>query len=221
MMNMVRKTSIDKAAAIDLTRCFAASDRQMGISRRSQAMLAAAGMDAPARRWFVITVDNQMDKRVAETLTFAGVEVWVPYVTVKGTRRGGVKRGGRKTYTRLAMPGYVFAKVACTVDSWAGLLSIKGTASILAGAGGQPFIVPEHVILLLQSYLLADPTAAKIVTDTMFEVGERVIVNSGPFCSFPGHLDCLDEDAGRAIVEVMIFGRATPVQLDLAQISKL
>ena len=71
----MRHDGIKDAKAIDLTRCYEASDRQRDVSRRTQALLAAAGMDAPARKWFVITVENGMDRQLAGELDHDGVVV--------------------------------------------------------------------------------------------------------------------------------------------------
>lgn len=215
---MQPKNIRDNASLLDLTRCFAASDRQRAMSRRSEALLAAAGMEEPARRWFVVTVDSNADRAVAQTLAFADVEVWSPYVAVKAARRGGMK-GTRQVQERLAMPGYVFAKVAATHDSWAGLQLVKGVAGIL-GSGGRPKPVADDQVGLLKAYLTGDPSAVKIVTNAV-EQGDRVVVRDGPFVSFPGVVDRLDEDTARAVVDILIFGRVTPVHLDLAQLSKL
>lgn len=215
---MQPKNIHDNASLLDLTRCFAASDRQRALSRRSQALIAAAGMEEPERRWFVVTVDYNADRTVAQTLAFADVEVWSPYVTVKAARRGGMK-GTRQMQERLAMPGYVFVKVAATDDSWAGLQLVKGVAGIL-GNDGRPKPVPDDIVALLKAYLTGDPSATKIITDAV-EPGDRVIVKDGPFLSFPGVVECVNEDTARAVVDVLIFGRVTPVHIDLAQISKL
>lgn len=218
-MTMQPKHIRRNAETIDLTRCFAASDRQQSLSRRAQALMAAAGMDAPERRWYVVTVDGGMDMPVAETLAFAGVEIWVPVVARKSRRRGGLSRGERASVNKLALPGYLFARVTGTVEAWAGLQSVKGVSGIL-GNDGRPLAVTDRAVALFRAYLDGDPAAFAIVTNAA-GVGDAVIVTDGPFRSFYGRVDGVDADLGRVAVEILLFGRLTPVHLDLAQISKL
>ena len=217
-MNMpLRKPT--NAVLIDLTRCEAASDRQRELTRRSQALLAAAGDDRPARRWFVVTVKAGMDKAVADALDEAGVETWLPFVSVMPTRRGGMPKVARKPVQRLAMRGYVFVKVEATIKAWSGLMTVKGTSGML-GNGGRPFAIADRSVELLKAYLSDNPQAQKVVLN-LVRAGDSVIVRDGPFRSFPALVNAVDDERERVAVEVMLFGRATPVELDLAQIVKL
>ncbi len=218
-MTMQPKDIRRNATAIDLTRCFTAADRQHGISRRTQALLAAAGMEEPARRWFVISVESKMDRAVAEILAFADIEVWMPGVACKPTRRGGMGKAKRASVMKLATPGYLFVKVAGNDDSWAGLAQVKGVAGLL-GSGGRPISVKDNVISLFRAYLGGNPDAMRIVTNAVSK-GDKVLVTDGPFRTFPGVVEEMDADTMRAVVEILIFGRVTPVHLDLAQISKV
>lgn len=215
-MTMLPKNPRANASLIDLTRCYAASDKQRAVSRRTQALLAAAGMAEPERRWYVAAVNA--DEQVSRSLALSDVGFWTPYVQIKVARRGKMK-GERRTQARLAMPGYIFVKVAATQDAWSGLLTIKGVTGIL-GASGRPLAVPDATVELLRSYIDGDPQAAKTVINAVAKA-DKVIVKDGPFCSFPGVIESLDQETGRAIVEILVFGRITPVHLELAQLSKL
>jgi len=216
---MQHKDLENGAKAIDLTRCYAASDRQQGVSRRSQALLAAAGMDAPARQWYVVMVDPATDGDVGQLLAFANIECWSPQIAVKPTRRGGMKREARPMVYKLGMPGYVFVRVAATIDAWSALASVKGVAKIL-GMNGRPSTVSASAVDLLKAYFGGDPKAAATVTNALQPL-DRVVVSNGPFRMYPGTVKTVDDDRGRAIVEILIFGRITRTELDLAQISKL
>lgn len=207
------------AVAVDLTRCHAAADRAIGLSRRGQALLAAAGMDVPARRWFVATVAAGMDKEVAQSLAFAGVECWLPHVAYKLPRRRG-RDSSRPVVERLALPGYVFVRVAAAVEAWAGVASIKGVAGLLGSAGGRPIAVADEAVALFRAYLADDPEAIATVTNAL-QAGDAVSVRRGPFRSITGRVDEVDDERGRAIVEILLFGRVTPVDLDLVHLAKL
>lgn len=216
---LMRLDGTENAQPINLDRCYEASDRQRDISRRTQALLAAAGMDEPARRWFVIRVESGMDRSVADRLGQSGVDVWMPVVMVMPARRSGMGAKPREPVEKLALKGYVFAKVKATVDAWSGLGTVKGFSGML-GSNGRPLAIPDASVELFQRYLGDDPKAVATVTDALV-MGDKVMVKNGPFRMFPGTVDAIDDERGRAIVEIMIFGHVNPVHLDIAQIRKL
>jgi transcription termination/antitermination protein NusG len=207
------------AKPINLDRCYAASDRQIAITRRAHALLAAAGMDEPARKWFVITVRSGTDKAVSEELKKSGVDVWMPVVMVMPQRRGSMPNTARVPKEKLALRGYVFAKVKPTVESWSGLATVKGFMGLL-GSDGRPLAIRDGAIDLFKGYLEDDPDAVAIVTNAL-QPGDRVAIKNGAFGSFPGKVSAVNDARGRAIVEIMIFGHVNPVHLDIAQIKKL
>lgn len=219
-MNMPLSKPYRNAVAIDLDRCHDKSDRQRKITRRTQALLAAAGMEEPDRKWFVVEVETGCDRTVAQAFALSDVEVWVPYVAFKPKRRGGMQKGPRPILEQMAMPGYLFVKVAAVNDAWSGLAKVKGVSGILGSSNGRPIPVADDKVALFRKYLAGDPHAVAIVTN-MAKPGDEVRVKDGPFASFPGKVGEVDADRGRALVEILMFGRVTPVHLDLVQIAKL
>lgn len=216
---LMRRDETVNSKPINLDRCYAASDRQRNLTRRAQALLASAGMDRPSRRWFVIRVEAGMDRSVAERLSKTDVEVWMPVVMVMPARRGGMGGKPREPQEKLALKGYVFAKVEPTIDAWSGLGTVKGFVGLL-GCDGRPLAIRDEAVDLFKRYLGDDPQAKATVTGAL-QVGDRVTVRNGPFRMFPGTVDAIDDERGRAIVEIMIFGHVNPVHLDIAQIAKL
>lgn len=215
----MRHDGIETAKTIDLTRCYAASDRQREVSRRTQALLAAAGMEAPARRWFVITVESGMDRQMAGALERSGIEVWMPVVMVMPPRRSGMPKKARQPKEQLALKGYLFARVAATIDAWAGLATAKGFTGML-GSEGKPLPVGDEQVARFKRYFKDDPNARATVTGAL-RLGDPVVVKDGPFKSFPGMVETIDEERGRAMVLVSIFGNVNPVHIDIDQIRKL
>lgn len=215
---MLMRHDVTTAKEIDLTRCWQASDRQRAVSRRTQAMLAAAGMDRPERRWFVLRIGAGRDRAAAEALAAAQVETWLPVVIVVPMRRGGMK-GKRETVERLALQGFVFARVEPTVDAWAGLATAPGFAGML-GCDGLPLAIRDEAVDLFRRYLGNDPKAVATVTNAI-KAGDRASVRQGPLRGFDGLVASVDDVRGRAIVDVMMFGHINPVNLELAQIRKL
>lgn len=214
---MERRVVPDDAKPINLDRCYAASDRQMEVSRRTRALLAAAGEDGPERRWYVLRTDARADKAVDKALEEAGIERWMPVKEVRPQRRGGCRKAVPEPYEKPVLPGYVFVRIMDTPRAWAGIRTIKGVRSVLGGAYG-PAPVSDDKLLRLKAFLDKDPKAIAVLTNAL-ETGDRVTVIDGPFASFPGIVEAVM--GGRSLIEVMIFGRATRVELELAQIKKI
>jgi transcription antitermination factor NusG len=208
----------DTGEIIDITYAWQKSDARIALRRREQAMLAAAGQTGPEARWYVLRVDNGMDKAVDKALSDANVERWMPVTEIGATWRGGRKgpRGCSKIVP--VLPGYILIHVVSCAPAWAALSTIKGVRGVLGGAYA-PAPISDDKVLKLRAFVERDPVAIDVLTKAL-KAGDTVRVTDGPFASFPGIVEEVLEK-GRALVEVMIFGRATPVDLDLAQITKL
>lgn len=202
---------------INVDRAWQESDKRIAISRRQQAYLAAAGESSPHARWYVLQVKNGADIAVDNLLEEQKIEHWMAQETVIVRRRGryGMMRPNPKTIPFL--PGYIFVKVVWCPPCCHALFGLKGVIGVLGGAE-RPASVPEDKLLKLRADVEHDPEAIKAMMRE-FDVGDRVSIDDGPFASFPGEVVSVN-DKGRALIEVMIFGRAVRADLDLAQISK-
>lgn len=193
------------------------SDRRIALSRREQAMLASAGMDGPEARWYVLQVMRGLDAVVDKSLEDAKIERWMAQETIVVRRRGrfGMMRPSPRTVPFL--PGYIFVNVVWCAACWHALASVKGVIGVLGGAE-RPASVSGDKILKLRADVEHDPEAVRAMMRS-FQPGDQVSVDDGPFASFPGVVVEVD-DKGRALIEIMLFGRAVPMGVDLAQISK-
>lgn len=192
-------------------------DKRIALSRREQALLAAAGQDGPESRWYVLQLRQGADIAVDKSLEEAKIERWMAQQTIVVRRRGrfGMMRPQPKTVPFL--PGYIFVKVVWCAPCWHALQSVKGVVLVLGGAE-RPASVSDEKVLKLRADVERDPDAIKAMIRSI-NVGDQVSVDDGPFASFPGKVEAIS-DKGRAQVEVFIFGRAVSVDLDVAQISK-
>jgi transcriptional antiterminator NusG len=202
---------------INVDRAWQKSDKRIALTRREQALLAAAGMDGPEARWYVLRVEDRTDIAVDKLLGDAKIERWMAQETIVVRRRGrfGMMRPKPKTVPFL--PGYIFVKVVWCDVCWHALMSLKGVVGILGGAY-RPAPVAEDKMLKLRADVEHDPEAIRAMIKR-FNPGDQVSVDDGPFASFPGVVEEVG-DNGRARIEVLIFGRVVSVDLDLAQISK-
>ncbi len=194
-----------------------ASDKRIALSRRAQAMLAAAGMAGPEARWYVLQVKHGHDAVVDKLLEDAKIEHWMALETRVVRRRGryGMTRPSPRTVPFL--PGYVFIRVVWCPACWHAISGLKGVETVLGGAE-RPALILDDKILKLRAQVEHDPEAVREMMRS-FHPGEQVRVDDGPFASLPGIVVEVD-DRGRALIEVMLFGREVKIGLDLAQISK-
>lgn len=173
-------------------------------------------------RWYVIDVYSGSEKRVAQTIeekvVKKGLEnyiekVLVPTETVTELRKG-VKVNKEKSF----FPGYVLVKMALTDDTWALIRSVPRVSRLLGGKT-RPTPIGEKEVERLMGQIEEGVRSPR--SSVVFEVGEEVRVNEGPFATFSGIVEEVDLEKERMKVSVTIFGRATPVELEFAQVDKL
>ena len=175
-----------------------------------------------AMRWYIVHAYSNFEKKVAESireqaaqrgLTDRFEEILVPTENVVEIRRGRKFNSERKFF-----PGYVLVKCDLTDDVYH-LIKNSPKVTGFLGADKKPMPIPDHEAERIKGQVqdhVANPTQT-----IRFEIGEKVRVNDGPFASFEGFVEEVDEGRSRVKVAVSIFGRATPVELEYAQVEKL
>ena len=175
-----------------------------------------------AMRWYIVHAYSNFERKVAESIkeraAAAGFgdkfeEVLVPMEEVVEMRRGRKVASERKFF-----PGYVLVKMELDDETYH---LIKDTPKVTGFLGTENKPIPiteEEAGRILQQVQEGVERPKPSVT---FEIGEQVRVADGPFASFNGLVEEVDEERARLKVAVSIFGRATPVELEYAQVEKL
>jgi transcription termination/antitermination protein NusG len=174
------------------------------------------------KRWYIVHAYSNFEKKVADAIreraTAAGLEDCFEEIVVPMEEVVEVRRGRKVSTERKFFPGYVLVKMDMNDRAF---LLIKNTPKVTGFLGAdnkpQPISETEAQRILNQVKEGVDRPKPSI----SFEIGEQVRVADGPFASFNGHVEEVDEERARLKVAVSIFGRATPVELEYGQVEKM
>jgi len=174
------------------------------------------------KRWYIVHAYSNFEKKVAESIkeqaAMKGVsdlfeEVLVPTEEVVEMRRGRKVQSERRFF-----PGYVLVKMDMTDEAYHLIKDTPKVTGVL-GHDNKPMPITEDEANRILSQVQEGVERPR--PTIMFEVGEQVRVAEGPFASFNGLVEDVDEERARLKVAVSIFGRATPVELEFGQVEKL
>ncbi len=173
-------------------------------------------------RWYIIHAYSGFEKKVAEAIAeqarVQGLEALVDDVVVPTEEVVEVRKGKKVTAEKKFLPGYVLIKMVLTDDTYH-LVNSHAKVTGFLGQGGKPFPISEaEAARMLNTVEEGVERAAR--PNIVYEVGEEVKVVEGPFTSFNGIVEEVDDDRARLKVSVSIFGRATPVELEYSQVEK-
>ena len=175
-----------------------------------------------SKKWYVVHAYSGFEKNVARALKervelsslsdFFG-EILVPTEEVVEMRGGQKRRSERKFF-----PGYVLVKMDLTDETWHLVQNTAKVTGFLGGRGRPSPITEKEAQRILTQVQEGIERPKPSIT---FDVGEQVRVCDGPFTSFNGLVEEVDEEKARLKVSVSIFGRSTPVELEYSQVEKV
>ena len=173
-------------------------------------------------RWYVLHAYSGYEKKVADSIVDRanklGIADHIEEVSVPTQNIVEVKRGVRINTERKIFPGYILIKMNLNDDTWH---IIKNTPKLsgFLGNKGKPVPISNSEAKRISEQVVDGVEKSRPAI--MYDVGEQVKVIDGPFASFNGEVEKIDEEQARLRVAVSIFGRSTPVDLDYSQVEKV
>ena len=175
-----------------------------------------------SKRWYIVQAYSNFEQKVAESireqakqrhLEHCFDEVLVPKEKVVEVRRGRKVDAERKFF-----PGYVLVKMDLTDQAYHLIKNTPKVTGFLGADKAKPVPIPDAEAERIKGQVAEGVERPKPTIH--FEIGEQVRVADGPFASFNGTVEEIDEGRARLKVAVSIFGRATPVELEYTQVEK-
>ncbi len=171
-------------------------------------------------KWYIVHTYSGHEDRVVKSLRqriqSLGFEDRIFDIIVPKRDTIKVSGGKKETVKEKIFPGYILVRMILDDESWLLVRTTQGVTSFI-GAGNRPMPISEKEVEAIKKFMAMEEPLYK----TSFLKGEAVKIIDGPFADFLGTIDEIDQTKGRLKVLVSIFGRETPVELDLLQVSKL
>ena len=175
-----------------------------------------------AMRWYVLHVYSGFEKKIAtqikEQAELKGLAQAIGEIIVPVEEVTEVRRAQKVNTERKFFPGYVLIHMDMTDEAWHLVKDVpKVTGFLGSKMRPSPITDAEAERIMKQAQEGTEHRRPAVI----FDIGEQVRVTDGPFTSFNGVIEDVDEEKGRVKVSVAIFGRSTPVDLDYGQVEKL
>ena len=171
--------------------------------------------------WYIVQAYSGFEKKVADSIkdvmAKSSMETNLGEVLVPTHKVTEVKKGKRTQKQKKYFPGYILVKLDLNKQIYHKIKNIQKVSGFL-GPEGKPVPVSENEVKKIMNQITETETNPS--AGISFEIGEKVRVCDGPFASFSGLVEEIDEDKSRLKVSVSIFGRPTPVDLEYNQVEK-
>ena len=170
--------------------------------------------------WYLLYVssgyEEQARRNLEQRIKYLDFDDRIFDVVIPTTREIEIKAGKRHVVNRKAFPGYIMVNMKLDEHSWDMVRNTPGVAGFVS-AGVKPLpLAKEEADNILQRMEEA-PSEVKV----SFDEGESVRITTGPFIDFIGKVDQINVDKGKAVVLLSLFGRETPVELDLLGVERI
>lgn len=174
-----------------------------------------------AKRWYIVHAYSNFEHKVAESIreqaAIAGLQDSFEEILVPTEEVVEMRRGRRVNAERKFFPGYVLVRMDMSDEAYH---LVKNTPKVTGFLGQQNRPSPISQSEVEQIVNQVQEGVERPKPSVVFEIGEQVRVCDGPFATFSGFVEEVDEEKARLKVAVSIFGRATPVELEYGQVEK-
>jgi transcription termination/antitermination protein NusG len=178
---------------------------------------------ARPKRWYIVHAYSNFENKVAQSLrdqaAQRGLEDFFEEILVPTEKVVEVRRGRKIDTERKFFPGYVLVRCDLTDEVYHLIKNTPKVSGFLGADKARPIPIPDAEAARIKGQVQEGVDRPK--ASIRFEIGEQVRVADGPFASFNGIVEEVDEDRSRLKVAVSIFGRATPVELEYSQVQKV
>lgn len=182
--------------------------------------------DEHGMAWYVLKVQSNREKSIRDSLLKRikreKLDEFFEEIVIPTEKVVETKGGRKKVREQKLFPGYMMIKMQLTDETWYLVRDTSGVGDF-TGAAGKPIPMQEHEIKRMLGQPEEGETTEAPVPVVKFSVavGDIVKVKEGPFESFEGSVDSLDEQSGKVKVMIEIFGRSTEVELEHWQVEKV
>lgn len=174
-----------------------------------------------AARWYIVNTLSGYEHKVCQLIkdhaAKKGVENLFEEIVVPVENVTELKKGKKVLSEKKIFPGYILVKMELNDLSWNLVKNIPRVSGFLGGSG-RPVPIPEKEVMNVLKQVEEGSVVKEV--EISFEVGETIKINDGPFQTFTGVVDDVDNSKKRLKVSVSIFGRPTPVELEFTQVEK-
>ena len=175
------------------------------------------------KRWYIVHAYSGMEKAVErnlrERIDRAGMQDKFGRILVPTEEVVELKNGKKSVTERRIYPGYVLVEMEMADDTWHLVKHTSKVTGFIGGARNRPAPISEAEVAKIVSQMQEGVDKPKPKVE--WTVGELVRVKEGPFTDFNGAVEEVNYEKSKVRVSVTIFGRATPVELDFAQVEKV
>ena len=170
--------------------------------------------------WYLLYVssghEEQAKRNLEQRIKYMDVGDKIFDVVIPTTKEIEIKAGKRRTISKKAFPGYIMVNMQLDEHSWDIVRNTPGVAGFVStGAKPVPLAIQEANTILQR--MDEAPSEVRMT----FKEGDSIRVTSGPFIDFIGKVEQVNMDKGKAIVLLSLFGRETPVELDLLGVERI
>ena len=173
--------------------------------------------------WYILQVYSGNEKKIEKELLAQtekkGLRENISKILIPSEEVIEMKKGKKVSSERKFFPGYMLIQMIMDDEIWHIVKALPKVYGFLGGKKGEPIPVSQNEIDSILNQMKDGLEKPK--PSVSFEIGEQVRVSDGPFSSFNGMVEEVDEEKARLKVSVSIFGRSTPVNLDYSQVEKI